>query len=468
MQVRSTTIKRGNKTYQYAQLVESYRRQSDGLPMHRVVANLGRITDPLQLDNLKAAFAANRSGQRLAPVVTAAAEPAAHAARLRRPQAILRYLDVAVVVEMLRQLGLSEELDCLLPKQDSDVAPERIVTALVAQRCLHPRSKLRAVRWFPRTALPELLGVSPTQFNNTRVHRVLEQLESVERELMRALSRRAHEQHGRFATLYLDVTDTWFEGEGPKLAKRGKTKEGLVRKKIGIVLLCSEEGYPLRWEVLEGCSAEGPAMLGVIRTVQQVPWLEQTPIVCDRALGCTAYIRQLLAADVQFITSLSKPEFDSYGVELPARVLAELPAARLHDELAECTAQAVKRARQTELKELSEDLFYTDLGLVEVPVDETQPKDAPTLCSEALRIGLGLLESVACRKFSTHAAAARAQGLSTEKGHQHRILTRLDADLQEQVLAGHVDGHTVNRRVVMPTSCRSSSGSRWRSCVAWG
>ena len=48
--------------------------------------------------------------------------------------------------------------------------------------------------------------------------------------------------------------------------------------------------------------------------------------MCDRALGCTAYIRQLLAADVQFITSLSNPEFDSYAVELPARVLADLPA----------------------------------------------------------------------------------------------------------------------------------------------
>jgi transposase len=315
----------------------------------------------------------------------------------------------------------------------------------VAQRCLNPRSKLQAVRWFPRTALPELLCVSPTQFNNTRVHRVLEQLESAERELMRALSRRAYEQHGRFATLYLDVTDTWFEGEGPKLAKRGKTKEGLVRKKIGIVLLCNEQGHPLRWQVVEGTSGEGPQMLSVMRTVQQVPWLEQTPIVCDRALGCTAYIRQLLAADVQFMTALSKPEFDSYGVKVPARVLADLPAPRLHDELGECTAQAVQRARQTELTELSEDLFYTDLGLVEVPVDETQPKDAPTLCSEALRIGLTLLESVACRKFSTHAAAARALKLSAQKGHDYRVLTRLDADLQEQVLAGHVDGHTVNR-----------------------
>jgi hypothetical protein len=35
--------------------------------------------------------------------------------------------------------------------------------------------------------------------------------------------------------------------------------------------------------------------------------------------------------------------------------------------------------------------------------------------------------------------------LSTETGHQHRILTRLDPDLQELVLAGQVDGHAVNR-----------------------
>ena len=83
MQVRSTTIKRGSKIYQYAQLVESYRRESDGLPMHRVVANLGRITDPVQFDNLKAAFAANRTGERLVPVVASVTEPAAVPARRR-------------------------------------------------------------------------------------------------------------------------------------------------------------------------------------------------------------------------------------------------------------------------------------------------------------------------------------------------------------------------------------------------
>ncbi len=145
------------------------------MPAHRVVANLGRISDPVQLENLRAAFAANRTGQRLAPVVSNAADPARSTVRIRRPELQLRYLDVAVVVAMLEKLGLTEELARLLPRAESEVGPERIVTALVAQRCVEPQSKLHAVRWFPRTALPELLGVSPAQFNTARPHQGLGQ-----------------------------------------------------------------------------------------------------------------------------------------------------------------------------------------------------------------------------------------------------------------------------------------------------
>jgi transposase len=446
MHVRVSSVSRRGRTYQYAQLVESVRRQRDGQPIHRVVANLGRITDPVQLDNLKAAFAANRSGERLVPVVASAPEPAAAAARPRRPQAILDYLDVAVVVETLRQLGLTDELARLLPQAGSEVAPDRIVEALVVHRCLEPESKLQAVRWFPHTALPELLGVSPAQFNNTRLHRVLEQLEQVEPELMRAVSRCCHEQHGRFATLFLDVTDTWFVGDGPELAKRGRVKEGMVRQKIGIVLLCSEQGHPLRWEVLEGASAEGPAMLGVMRTVQRVPWLQRIPIVCDRALGYNAYIAELLDAKVRFVTALIAPEFDSYGVELPAANFADLPVARLRDELPQCTAEAAARARQSpELQRLSDTLFIKDLGIVNCPTDETQIKDTRTTSSGALRIAEALEESKACGKFVTYAAAARTVGLSPQRGIQYRALLRLDADLRQQVQEGRVDGHSLDR-----------------------
>ena len=66
MQIRMTRVRRGGKTYEYPQLVESYRRKSDGMPMHRVIASLGHLTQ-MELDNLKAALDASRQGKKVVP-----------------------------------------------------------------------------------------------------------------------------------------------------------------------------------------------------------------------------------------------------------------------------------------------------------------------------------------------------------------------------------------------------------------
>ena len=54
MFARIVTTRSKSKTYRYAQLVESYRRK-DGMPVHRVVANLGRVNDDTLVDNLNKA-----------------------------------------------------------------------------------------------------------------------------------------------------------------------------------------------------------------------------------------------------------------------------------------------------------------------------------------------------------------------------------------------------------------------------
>jgi hypothetical protein len=56
--------------------------------------------------------------------------------------------------------------------------PAAEVAALVIQRLVDPNSKLAATAWFPRSALPELLDVAPSRFNNTRIHRVLDLLDA--------------------------------------------------------------------------------------------------------------------------------------------------------------------------------------------------------------------------------------------------------------------------------------------------
>ena len=449
MFVRVSSVKRGGTSYEYAQLVESYRR-SDGKPGHRILFNLGRITDRRLVENLSAAFQAARQHQSVV-----ATDPSASAVP-RRPTANLRYLDVAVVLELLRDWDVPELLERSLPDEEPEVAASKVVLALVAQRCLEPNSKLHATRWFPRTALPELLGIDPQQFNNTRVHRVLDALDSASRDLMRGLSQRCAERAGSFAYLILDVTDTWFVGDGPSLAAMGKTKEGLFQRKIGIVLLCSPEGYPLRWEVIAGNTAEQPAMLEMIRAAGDLPWLRDAPIVCDRAMGRSSYVAELAAVGLQFITALAAPEFEAYaGSMAPIAASLESLRAESDEQLAACAEEATKRAVAAGMTYVDATLLVMDVGHIRCPwLASDQPFRDDDRAREALRLAQSIDESVRSGEFSTFAAAALVRGHTRDQAKWYRRLLRLPTSVQQRILAGEASGRSISelRRIAaLPT-----------------
>ena len=67
MFLRVTKVKRQWKQYSYAQFVESYRRNEDGLPAHRVVANLGQLSE-LEIENLKTAIRASKDQKKLSSI----------------------------------------------------------------------------------------------------------------------------------------------------------------------------------------------------------------------------------------------------------------------------------------------------------------------------------------------------------------------------------------------------------------
>jgi hypothetical protein len=184
MHIRTSRVRRNGKTYEYAQLVETHRRPSDGMPVHRVIATLGNVND-VAVRNLREALAASRQGRRVA-----VARVPAGRLRAPKPDANLRYLDLAVLLELWRGWGLDTLLDELLPEGEASLPAASIVAALSMQRCVDPGSKLYATRWLPRTALVELLGIAPRSFNNTRVHRVLDDLDAATTALMAKLPRR--------------------------------------------------------------------------------------------------------------------------------------------------------------------------------------------------------------------------------------------------------------------------------------
>lgn len=433
MHIRVSRHRRNGKSYDYAQLVESYRRPSDGVPAHRVIATLGP-PDSVEVQNFRAALEASRAGKR----VTVIAQARASAARPPKPTANLRYLDLAVLLELWREWGLDEMLDELMPRGESRLRPASVVAALVLQRCADPGSKLYASRWLPRTALPELLDLAPDGFNNTRLHRVLDELDAVAGPLMAKLPKRYQERDGAFASLFMDVTDTWFVGDGPPLAARGKTKEGLIERKVGIVLLCNEHGLPLRWETIPGAQADSVAMSQLLRSAAGLSWASEAPLVCDRAMGKTAIIREMLQTELRFVTALTTTEFDAYAPALPHAALAALD---VHDEAAHAqqVEQAAQRVEAAGMSKLHDDLFVLDLGIVERAEADGQrpvPSASSVASVEAMRLCRAIGEAVEQGRFASHAAAGRSLGVAKRLTSKYLSLRRLSEQQQRDVLEG--------------------------------
>jgi transposase len=443
MFVRHSTVKRNKKTYQYAQIVESYRRPDNGRPAHRVLASVpdpdGRVAD-----NLRAAFQAAKQGQR----VVVAHEPAMPTRRALKPTANLRYLELAVLLEVWREWGLDEIFDELMPlRERGALRPASVITALTLQRCVDPDSKLSATRWLPRTALVELLGIAVESFNNTRLHRVLEDLDDATRSLMTKLPTRYEERDGKFASLFMDVTDTWFVGDGCELAERGKTKEGIQARKIGIVLLCNEHGYPLRWEVIPGTLPDSKAMTRMMKTVAGFGWVGDTPLVFDRAMGHTANICEMSASGVRFLTALTETEFDGYAPQLPHGLFAnfELSGTTRTDDDVQRAEQLALDAGMTKT---SNNQFVLDCGLVEravrvTPKEHLDTDDGRDLLSEAMRLCREIENLVAQGRCRSYAEAGRSLGLDKSLVRKYRTLRGLSEQQQHDVLDGKLLGCTL-------------------------
>lgn len=440
MHLRISTRKKDGKTYQYVQLVESFRRD-DGVPSRRTVANLGQLSDK-EIANLRVALQASRQDTTLVlPGDPARAEWQA------RITASLAYLDIAVALETWNRWKLPGLFNRILPQKNEAIPPGDVIAALVLHRCTDPGSKLYAQRWFPRTALPELLGIEPKQFGNTRIHRTLEALDRVGDTLQDELIKRYRSKDGLFAVIFMDVTDAWFAGRGPDMAQRDRTKEGFKNKhKIGIALLCNEHGYPLRWQVVPGKRRDQLCMQDMLAQVEDVDWIGDAPLICDRAMGQAKSVARLVDSGLRFLTATTRPEIDSYTDAIPDRLFRELNPVGSEATLQGEMAVAAATAEAAGLQKVDDLLYVLDLGVCERTFCFERPQhqftgaawDPDALEGGASFIALARIfaERLRRREYRNKSELAEKEGMTRARVTQIMNTLKLPFLLQEQILAG--------------------------------
>jgi transposase len=287
MVTKRVRVRRGDKSYVYVKLVESYREA--GRVRQRVVANLGR-EDELkasgQLEALAGAFA------RLDPPM----------AGVRREVGPL-----LVVGHVIRRLGLAGMVDAQLPDRSrSQLSPAEVVVALIANRLAAPSPLYDVAGWASQAAMAEIFSIPPMLLNDDRLGRVLEDFAPVAESVRGAVALSAVNNFGVDASrLHLDLTALRVAGayEASSLVQKGWGADRKIARQVQALAVTNTEGVPLYMRPEAGAAAELSCIGAALERLAQL--LPPGLVVCaDSAFGHAMNLCEADRAQLRFVVPL--------------------------------------------------------------------------------------------------------------------------------------------------------------------
>ena len=270
MYLRRCYRRKDGKRHAYWALVESYRTARG--PRQRVVAYLGELDEQGRLGVEQAAQPEPWAQPHLFERESVAAwvEVDLRGVRVERSRP---FGGGWLGLMLLRQLGLSELLEEILPPGREEVPWSAMVLVLVLGRLLDPSSELHlAEHGYEASALAELLGVPAAKVNDDRLYRTLDRLLPHKPALEKHLKQRLGELFDLdYDLLLYDVTSTYFEGAAAAnpQAQRGYSRDHRPDcKQVNIALVVSRGGLPLGYEVFAGNRSDVTTVKEIVEAME--------------------------------------------------------------------------------------------------------------------------------------------------------------------------------------------------------
>lgn len=215
-----------------------------------------------------------------------------------------------LAMELIRRLHLDEFLARAMPRGREKVPWSQSAMILAIGRLLDPSSELHlAEQWYPKTALPELLGVPADCVDDNRLYRALDALLPQKAALEVHLKNRLGTLFKlEYDLLMYDVTSTFFEGQADfDLAKRGYSRDQRSDcKQVCIGLVVSRCGMPLGYEVFAGNTADVTTVKQIVTTMEARYGKSDRVWVMDRGMVSEANLTFLREESRRYIVGTPK------------------------------------------------------------------------------------------------------------------------------------------------------------------
>ena len=331
MFLRSHRRLKDGKPHAYWSLVETVRTPSG--PRQRTLCYLGELNGSAQSRWLKSIEVFNEQGEsrqlKLFPSDVAPTEEDGQVARVLidrvRMERTRRFGECFLGLELWRRLQLDQFFESALdrPEGEAEVPWSRVAALLAINRLCDPGSELAVEqRWFPATALDDLLGIEPAKVNDTRLYRCLDRLLPHKTKLEQHLKQRYGELfEAEFDVLLYDLTSSYVEGAAERnpMMRRGYSRDHRPDcKQLVIALIVNVEGFPLSYETFDGNRADVTSLESVVRMVERKYGRARRVWVFDRGIVSEDNLRMLRKHDGQYLVGTPRSNLKQFERELLA------------------------------------------------------------------------------------------------------------------------------------------------------
>jgi transposase len=315
------------KDHTYWSLVETVRTVNG--PRQRTLCYLGELNSSAQGRWLKTVEVFNQQGEaeqlKLFPshVEPPADDPQVarvlvNQVRLERTR---QFGSCYLGLELWRHLELDRFFEQAVDDDPADVPWSRVAALLAINRLCAPGSELAIEqRWYPSTALDDLLGIEEGKINDTRLYRCLDRMLPHKTKLERHLKDRYGALFGaEFDVLLYDLTSTYVEDAAEKnpMMRRGYSRDHRPDcEQMVIALIVNREGFPFSYETFDGNRADVSTLETILRMVERKYGKARRIWVFDRGIVSEENLAAIRRRGGQYLVGTPRSQMKQFEAEL--------------------------------------------------------------------------------------------------------------------------------------------------------
>jgi transposase len=315
------------KDHTYWSLVETVRTANG--PRQRTLCYLGELNGSAQARWLKSVEVFNEQGEaqqlKLFPSHVEVPDDDPQVARVLvnrvRLERTRQFGACFLGWELWKHLKLDHFFEQAVDDDPADVAWSRVAAVLAINRLCAPGSELAVEeRWYPATALDDLLEIEEGKINDTRLYRCLDRILPHKTKLEQHLKQRYGELFGaEFDVLLYDLTSTYVEGTAEKnpMMARGYSRDHRPDcEQMVIALIVNSEGFPFSYETFDGNRADVSTMETILRMVERKYGKARRIWVFDRGIVSEENLGAIRKRGGQYLVGTPRRQMKRFEAEL--------------------------------------------------------------------------------------------------------------------------------------------------------